>query len=75
MQSAFYPQKVQEFGVPLDKRYMWTKSDWEMWAAACSENTTRKMFITKLAHWINKTSTGLALTDHYMTDGMGGYTE
>ena len=37
MQCAFYPTVSQLWGVPLDSRHYWTKSDWEMWTAAtCS---------------------------------------
>jgi hypothetical protein len=73
MQSAFYPQIAATYGVPLDNRFTWTKSDWEMWAGAGSAPATRKMFVERLARWINETGTDMALTDHYETD-TGGYT-
>jgi hypothetical protein len=74
LQSAWYPQVSQMFGVPLDSRNSWTKSDWEMWTAACSLPSTRKLFVNALANWINQTSTDKAFTDHYQTIGTGGYT-
>lgn len=63
MQSAFYPTVALEYGVPLDTRHTWTKSDWQMFVAAVSSPETRTMFITKLANWIGTTSTQLAMTD------------
>ncbi|KAI0998793.1 Glutaminase A [Podosphaera aphanis] len=67
MQSAFYPTVVQPFGVPLDTRYLTTKSDWQMWAAAISSPSTRSMFIYRLASWINNTPTNRAFSDLYHT--------
>ena len=49
MQSDFYPTVAQKYGVPLDNRHIWTKSDWEMWAAATSRPETRALFVTSLA--------------------------
>jgi len=75
MQSDFYPTVAQKYGVPLENRRLWTKSDWEMWAAATSRPETRALFVNSLAKWINETSTDKALSDHFMTTGDGGYTD
>jgi hypothetical protein len=72
MQSAFYPTVALEYGVPLDTRHTWTKSDWEMFAAAVASPSTRTMFVTKLAKWIGSTSTQLAMTDLFDA-GTGGW--
>ncbi|KAB5539391.1 hypothetical protein GE09DRAFT_1226209 [Coniochaeta sp. 2T2.1] len=74
MQSAFYPTVALDYGVPLDTRHTWTKSDWEMFAAAVSSPETKTMFITKLANWIGSTSTQLAMTDLFDA-GTGGWPE
>ncbi|KAK6217602.1 hypothetical protein LQW54_003324 [Pestalotiopsis sp. IQ-011] len=65
MQSNFYPTVALEYGVPLDTRHTWTKSDWEMFTAAIASVSTRDLFISKLANWINVTPTQLPLTDLY----------
>ncbi|KAH7403312.1 glutaminase GtaA [Cadophora sp. MPI-SDFR-AT-0126] len=74
MQSAFYPTVEQKYGVPLDTRHNYTKSDWEMWTAAIASDSTKTMFISDLATWINETPTNKALTDWYdvQTGDFGG---
>ncbi|KAK8233958.1 glutaminase GtaA [Phyllosticta capitalensis] len=67
-QSAFYPTIEMKYGVPLDTRHSYTKSDWEMFVAAVSSTDTRDMFIRDLAKWINETPTSRAYTDLYETD-------
>lgn len=72
MQSAFYPTVALDYGVPLDTRHTWTKSDWEMFVAAVSSPSTKTMFISKLANWIGNTTTQLAMTDLFDA-GHGGW--
>ncbi|KAH6613804.1 hypothetical protein B0J18DRAFT_65103 [Chaetomium sp. MPI-SDFR-AT-0129] len=72
MQSNFYPTIANEYGVPLDTRHSWTKSDWEMFAAAVASPETRDMFISKIAHWIGVTGTNRAMSDLYDSQ-TGGY--
>ncbi|KAI0096808.1 hypothetical protein F4776DRAFT_651374 [Hypoxylon sp. NC0597] len=73
MQSAWYPQVSQTFGVPLDNRHHYTKSDWEIWTAATCSPTTRRLFINAVAYWLNETSTDLPFTDLYEVVGVGEY--
>lgn len=63
MQSTFYPTVALEYAVPLDTRHTWTKSDWAMFAAAVASTSTRDMFISKLARWVENTSSNRAMTD------------
>ncbi|RAO67229.1 uncharacterized protein BHQ10_003241 [Talaromyces amestolkiae] len=67
MQSNFYPTVNGEYGVPLDTRHTYTKGDWESWAASLASESTRDMFYSDLANWINVTPTNRALTDLYDT--------
>lgn len=73
MQSDWYSKQSQIYGVPLDSRHLYTKSDWELWAAATCAPETRRLFVNALAHWINSTATEFPLTDLYDTGGVGGY--
>lgn len=65
MQSKFYPTIAQTYGIQLDTRNLATKSDWQMWVAAISSFSTQRMFISKLANWVNNTVTNTAFTDMY----------
>ena len=71
-QSAFYPTIREKYGVPLDTRTKWTKSDWEMFSAAVASRETRDMFIDDLVQWVQETPTGLPFTDLYETS-TGGF--
>lgn len=73
MQSAWYPTVSQLFGVPLDNRHSYTKSDWEMWTAATCSPSTRRLFVNALAYWLNSTSTDRPFTDLYETIDTGSY--
>lgn len=73
-QSAFYPTIKQPFGVPLDTRALWTKSDWELFCAAIASTETRDMFIDDLAKWVSETTTGRPFTDLFETP-TGNYPE
>ncbi|KAI4730612.1 DUF1793-domain-containing protein [Aureobasidium sp. EXF-10728] len=73
MQSDWYPTISQVFGIQLDSRHTYTKSDWEMWTAATCSPETRRLFVNALAYWLNNTSTSLAFGDLFETVGTGGY--
>ncbi|KAF2705838.1 DUF1793-domain-containing protein [Pleomassaria siparia CBS 279.74] len=66
-QSAFYPTVKQAYGVPLDTRNLWTKSDWEMFCAAIASTETRDMFISDLARWVTETDVSKPFTDLFET--------
>lgn len=65
MQSKWYPTVSQEFGIPLDNRHSYTKSDWQVWAAAVAEPDTRRLILTSMAYWLNNTNTGEPFSDWY----------
>ncbi|KJR80362.1 uncharacterized protein SPSK_04957 [Sporothrix schenckii 1099-18] len=73
MQSDWYHNVLQRFGLPLDSRHLYTKSDWEFFAAAITSKSTRAEILTSVAHWVNKTDTTEPFTDLYETEGNGGY--
>ncbi|KAK7520723.1 hypothetical protein IWZ03DRAFT_145197 [Phyllosticta citriasiana] len=75
MQSTWYPQIFQIFGVPLDSRRSIAKTDWEMWTAATCSPETRRLFVNALAYWLNNTSTDKAFTDLHDTVATGGTRE
>ncbi|KAI1644047.1 DUF1793-domain-containing protein [Daldinia loculata] len=73
MQSAWYASVSQTFGVPLDNRHHYTKSDWEIWTAATCFPTTRRLFVNAIAYWLNETTTNLPFSDLYEVVGTGEY--
>jgi len=67
MQSAFYPYVANTYGVPLDTRHTYTKSDWEIFCAAVAKPSTRDLFTQKVASYINQTPSSLPFGDWYDT--------
>jgi len=58
MQSDWYHAVLQHYGLPLDSRHLYTKSDWEFFAAAITSKQTRKEILNSIAVWVNETVTG-----------------
>ncbi|KAK4464822.1 hypothetical protein QBC42DRAFT_262900 [Cladorrhinum samala] len=73
MQSDWYSAVLQQYGLPLDSRHLYTKSDWEFFAAAVTSKKTRTEILTTVAKWVNETETDRPFTDLYETEGHGGY--
>ena len=67
MQSNFYPTVANKYGVPLDTRHTYSKSDWQCFSAAIASTSTRATFFKDLATWVNETPTNRPLTDLYDT--------
>lgn len=65
MQSDFYPTQALDYGVPLDTRHTYTKTDWMLWCASIASVETRDKFLQLIAGWVDSTPTNLALTDLY----------
>lgn len=72
-QSSWYGIVMQKYGLPLDSRHLYTKSDWEFEAAAVAEPKVRKEILDRVSKWVNETSTDRPLTDLYDTEGDGGF--
>ena len=67
-EAAWYLQKENQYGVPLDTRHTYTKADWELWAAASTDNTLlRQFFIDALYSFANTSSSRVPFTDWYDT--------
>jgi hypothetical protein len=72
-QSNWYSVVMQRYGLPLDSRHLYTKSDWEFEAAAVAEPAVRKDILDRVSRWLNETSTDRPFTDLYETEGTGGF--
>ncbi|KZF22166.1 glutaminase A [Xylona heveae TC161] len=73
IQSDWYHAVRQRYGLPLDNRHLYTKSDWEFFAAAVTSNKVRGEILDSVALWVNETSTDRPMTDLYDTEGTGGF--
>lgn len=64
----YYLTKQNEYGLPLDNRKTYTKSDWIVWTATLAEDKeTFKSFINPLHCFISETPDRVPMTDWYRT--------
>ncbi|KAL8684714.1 MAG: hypothetical protein Q9218_008172, partial [Villophora microphyllina] len=73
IQSSWYNAVRQTYGLPLDSRHLYTKSDWEFFAAAVTSKDVRSEILQSVAKWVNETTTDRPFTDLYETEGTGGW--
>ncbi|KAH0843775.1 hypothetical protein AYO21_07913 [Fonsecaea monophora] len=73
MQSDWYYAVRQKYGLPLDSRHLYTKTDWEFFAMAVAAPKVRANILQSVAKWVNETVTDRPFTDLHMTEGEGGF--
>ncbi len=67
-ETRSYLPRMNEFGLPLDSRADYTKSDWIVWSASMSrDDETFRRLIAPLAHYLQATTTRVPFSDWYDT--------
>ena len=67
-EMAFYLQRLNQYGLPLDNRADYTKLDWELWTATLSDEPGQfTALMDPIAKWLRETPTRVPLGDWYDT--------
>ncbi|KAJ3971497.1 hypothetical protein EV361DRAFT_799932 [Lentinula raphanica] len=67
-QTAWYPTVDNSFGVPLDTRHTYTKTDWQIWTSTLMTNTAaRDIFIEAVYKWASSGTNNAPFGDWYDT--------
>ena len=62
----YYMSQVRKYGIPLDSRSDYTKTDWMMWSACITDNIEyRDMVINTMWDMLNETKSRAPFTDWY----------
>lgn len=74
-ETQSYLSRMNAFGLPLDSRADYTKSDWIAWCASMAQDEeTRKALLAPLAHYLRNSRTRVPFSDWYDTVS-GDYVE
>ncbi len=66
---AYYLTKQNEYGLPLDNRMTYTKTDWIMWTATMADDqATFEKFIDPVWKFMNETTDRVPMSDWIWTD-------
>ena len=66
-ETKSYLPRINAYGLPLDSRSDYTKSDWICWTATMSDPQTRAALIAPIAHMLRETTSRVPFSDWYYT--------
>lgn len=67
-ETNYYLTKLQAFGLPLDSRKLYTKTDWTIWIASLRPNTVYFHELVNLVYkFLNDTPSRVPMADFYWT--------
>ena len=68
-EMAAYRALIAPYGLPLDSRKTWTKTDWEIWSATLRDSKDDLAFVSaRVWKFANETPDRIAFSDWYWTD-------
>ncbi|KAL4917524.1 hypothetical protein BDW62DRAFT_211209 [Aspergillus aurantiobrunneus] len=74
MGNTFFKSVRAEYGVPLDDRQDWAKSDWNMWLAGTFDDlTTRSEFVDDLWAFMSNGKHSWPFSDRYVATSAKGH--
>jgi hypothetical protein len=66
---AYYQTKMNVYGIPLDNRRLYTKTDWIHWTFTMSDDQSLfEKFITPIYNFMNETNYRIPMSDWIYTD-------
>ena len=66
---AYYLTKQNRYGLPLDSRETYTKTDWIIWTATMAKDkTTFESFVDPVYSFMNETVDRIPMSDWVFTD-------
>ncbi len=67
-EMAFYLNHLNQYGLPLDSRQTFTKTDWSLWTATLAQNESEfKELVSKVYAFLNDTPDRVPMSDFYWT--------
>ena len=66
-ETRSYLPRQNRYGLPLDSRADYTKSDWIMWTASMADNETLRALVAPVARMLSETESRVPFSDWYYT--------